>query len=197
MVVVRGGGGRSPGPDRFTLKFLKSFWSLISNDVMNVVRYFEAHGTLGRGCNSSFITLAAKIKDPTVLSDYRPISLIGSIYKIISKVLASRLKTLIGGVIDDTQSAYVEGRNILDGPLIINEVFSWAKKTGKELLLFKVDFDKAFYSVNLEFLDSAMSQMGFGSKWRKRMRGCLISAKASVIINGSSVYEFDISKGVR
>lgn len=126
--------------------------------------------------------LFSKTKDPTVLRDYRPISLIGSIYKIISKVLASRLKTLIGGVIDETQSAYVEGCNILDDPLIINEVCSWAKKTGKELLFFKVDFDKAFNSVNWEFLDSIMSQIEFESKWIKWMWGCLSSTKASVVI---------------
>lgn len=54
----------------------------------------------------------------------------------------------MGHCIDEVQSAYVEGRNILDGPLIVNEICSWAKKSKKKVLLFKADFDKAFDSIN-------------------------------------------------
>lgn len=107
------------------------------------------------------ITLVPKIKDPTLLNDYQPISLIGCMYKIIAKILACRLKSLIGHVIGDAQSSYVEKRNILDGPHIINEIHSWAKKVKQKVLLFKVDFDKAFDSINWEYLDSVLSQMGF------------------------------------
>lgn len=64
------------------------------------LKYFDAHGTLALGCNSSFITLVLKIKDPSTLSDHRPINLIGCMYKIISKVLASRIKHIIGNVVD-------------------------------------------------------------------------------------------------
>ena len=63
---------------------------------MEFVKYFEKYGTLDRGCNSSFITLVPKIKDPLHIGDYRPISLIGSLYKIISKALANRLSMVIG-----------------------------------------------------------------------------------------------------
>lgn len=99
--------------------------------------------------------------------------------------------------IDDVQSAYVEGRNILDGPLIVNEICSWAKKVKRKVLLFKVDFDKAFDSINWGFLDSNLKIMGFGDKWRAWIKGCLESSKASVLINGNPTKEFSISKGVR
>ncbi|KAI3751226.1 hypothetical protein L2E82_22274 [Cichorium intybus] len=191
------GSDKAPGPDGFTFKFIKTYWDTLKSDVMNCVLHFDKYGTLARGCNSSFITLAPKVKDPTSLSDFRPICLIGCVYKIISKILAIRLKKIIGTVISDVQSAYVEGRNILDGPLVINELYSWAKKTRRKILLFKVDFEKAFDSVNWEFLDSILSQMGFGTKWRSWISGCLNSSRASVIINGSPTDEFEISKGVR
>lgn len=167
------GSDKAPGSDGFNFKFIKAFWETLKDDVMKCVFHFDKYGTLARGCNSSFITLAPKVKDPTSLSDYRLISLIGCIYKIISKLLATRLKKVIGGIIGDVQSAYVEGRNILDGPLVINELNSWAKKTKKKILLFKVDFDKAFDSVNWEYLDNTLDKMGFGSKWRSWIRGCL------------------------
>lgn len=99
---------------------------------MNFVRHFEDHGTLSHSCNSSFITLAPKTKDPISLNEFRPISLVGCLNKIITKLLATRPKTVIGKIIGDVQSAYVEDHNILDGPLIINKICAWAKKNQKE-----------------------------------------------------------------
>lgn len=140
--VWASGSDRALGPDSFTFKFINTYWNELRNDVMNFVKFFEQHGFLGEGCNSSFMTLDLKIKDPSSVGDYRPISLIGCLYKIIAKTLASRLKLVIGDIIDEVQSAYVEGRNILDGPIIVNEIRSWAKRVKKKVLLFKVDFDK-------------------------------------------------------
>lgn len=115
---------------------------------MNFVSHFDKFGSLTCGCNSLFITLAPKIKDPSSIGDYRPISLIGCMYKIISEILAIRLKYVIGGLIGEVQSAYVERIYILDNPLVINALQSWAKKVKNKILIFKVDFDKAFDSIN-------------------------------------------------
>nr|KAJ0222973.1 hypothetical protein LSAT_V11C200055230 [Lactuca sativa] len=166
------GGDKSLGPDGITFKIIKENWDLMSEDIINFVKYFEQNAHLAKGCNPSFITLIPKVSDPISLADYRPISLIGCMYKMIAKVLAIRLKSVIGSVISDIQSAFVPGRNILDAPLIINEIFSWAKQLN--------------YDAN-----------GFGSKWRTWIRGCLASSMASVLVNGSPTTEFPISRGVR
>ncbi|KAL4565722.1 hypothetical protein LXL04_029825 [Taraxacum kok-saghyz] len=107
------------------------------------------------------------------------------------------MNAVIGKLIGGVQSAYVANRNILDGPLVINELYSWAKSGKKKVLMFKVDFEKAFDSINWNYLESVMNQMGFESKWRQWIRGCLNSSWTSVIINGSPTNEFKISKGVR
>lgn len=142
------GSDRAPGPDGFTFKFIKTFWGTIGDDVIKFVQHFETTRKIANGCNSSFITLVPKCKDPVTLGEYRPISLISCMYKVIAKILALRLKKVVGSVVDEAQSAYVEGRNILDGPLIVNELCTWAKRSKKKVLLFKVDFDKAFDSIN-------------------------------------------------
>lgn len=191
------GSDKSPGPDGFTFLFLKKHWDLVKNDFFGVMKHFENFSNIEIGCNSSFITLIPKIRDPLKPSDFRPISLIGCIYKVISKTLANRLKAVIGKVIDEVQSAFVEGRHILEGPLIVNELCSWAKKEKKEMLLFKVDFEKAFDSVNWMYLDSVLMQMGFGTRWRSWISGCLRSARASVLVNGSPSKEFTMERGVR
>ncbi|GKC63410.1 RNA-directed DNA polymerase, eukaryota [Tanacetum coccineum] len=130
-------------------------------------------------------------------SDYRPISLIGCIYKVIAKILASRLAKVIGSVIRSNQSAFIEGRQILDGCLVANEIIRMASIENTKLLLFKVDFEKAFDSVNWNFLLDVMRQMGFGSKWRTWIASCLSSASISCMINGSPSNEFKMERGLR
>jgi hypothetical protein len=94
------------------------------------------------------LTLIPKVKSPQGLSDFRPISLLGCRYKILSKVLANRLANVIGNLIPKTQSAFLKGRQLVEGVVVVNEVIDYAKKTGKECLILKVDFEKAYDSVD-------------------------------------------------
>lgn len=91
----------SPGPDGYTFGFFKQYWELIKPDILHMMRDFHANDKLVRGLNSSFISLIPKIASPQRIDDYRPISLIGGAYKIIAKVLASRLSRVINLVIAD------------------------------------------------------------------------------------------------
>jgi len=86
---------------------------------------------------------------------------VGSLYKILAKVLANRLRQVIGSVVSEVQSTFVKNRQILDGILIANEVVDEARKLKKELLLFNVDFEKAYDSVELGYLDEVMGSMSF------------------------------------
>ncbi|KAJ0683718.1 putative RNA-directed DNA polymerase [Helianthus annuus] len=158
---------------------------------------FYTDKSLPLGCNSSFISLIPKTRDPRLIKDFRPISLIGVIYKVIAKTLANRLKTVVGELVSCTQSAFISGRSILDGPLIVSEIISWAKSSKKKLFAFKVDFAKAYDSVNWNFLLSNLKEMNFPEMWRKWIKGCLKSGRASVLVNGSPTEEFQLYKGLR
>jgi len=139
---------KSPGPDGVNLGFIKDFWEEVKGDVMRFISYFHKNGKLTRGINSTFIALIPKVDSPHRLNDFRPIALVGSLYKILSKVLANRLRMVIGRVISETQTAFVKDIQILDGILIANEAVDEARKMKKELMLFKVDFEKAYDSVD-------------------------------------------------
>nr|GEV49786.1 RNA-directed DNA polymerase, eukaryota [Tanacetum cinerariifolium] len=105
--------------------------------------------------------IVPQVPNAKFVSDFWPISLIGYQYKIIGKILANRLSTVIGSCVSSEQTTFIKGRNILDGPFILNEVIEWHHKRKKELMVFKVDFEKAFDSVRWDFLDLVMEKLGF------------------------------------
>ncbi|GJU49134.1 RNA-directed DNA polymerase, eukaryota, reverse transcriptase zinc-binding domain protein [Tanacetum coccineum] len=95
-----------------------------------------------------------------------------------------------GFTFDQEQSTFIKGRQIMEGPIILNEVISWCKSKKVQSLLFKVDFIKAFDSVRWDHIDDTLDKLGFGNKWRGWIRGCLYSSKASVLVIGSPTEEF-------
>jgi exonuclease III len=188
---------KCPGPDGVTFGFIKKFWDLLKDDVMRFLVEFHRNGRLAKGINSTFIALIPKVDSPQRLNDFRPISLVGSMYKILAKVLAIRLRVVIGSVISESQSAFIKGRQILDGILVANEVVDEARRQNKELLLFKVDFEKAFDSIDWRYLDAVLLKMGFPTLWRKWIKECIGTASASVLVNGSPTDEFNLERGLR
>jgi len=133
--------------------------------IVAAIKRFEHSRKLARGFNASFVALIPKKTDPLIISDYRPLSLLGCLYKIIAKLLANRLSQVMSKIISVNQLAFLKGRQIVDSVLIANEIANYAKRKGMKLMLHKVDFEKAFDSVNWDFLISIMEQMGFGRKW--------------------------------
>nr|GEX50686.1 RNA-directed DNA polymerase, eukaryota [Tanacetum cinerariifolium] len=128
---------------------------------------------------------------------FRPISLIGCTYKIIAKLLAFRPAKVIHKIVSPNQTAFIKGRQILNGVLVANEVIDYALNSGTNRHFFKVDFAKAFDSVRWEFLLDTMKQMGFSAKWISWISGCLQSASISVLVNGSPTSEFHMERGLR
>ncbi|GAU10511.1 hypothetical protein TSUD_420810, partial [Trifolium subterraneum] len=188
---------KSPGPDGINIGFFKDFWEILKIDLLNFFSEFHRQGILSKGLNSTFITLIPKVESPQRVADFRPIALVSSIYKILSKVLANRLRQVVGSIVSQSQSAFIKGRQILDGILIANEIVDEAKRENKELIMFKVDFEKAYDSVDWDYLNDVMTNMNFPTKWRGWIMECITSASASVLVNGSPTDEFRFERGLR
>ncbi|GJY30473.1 RNA-directed DNA polymerase, eukaryota [Tanacetum coccineum] len=191
------GENKSPGLDGYIFEFFRQYWDIIGSDFCAAVDWFFVSGTLPRGCNSSFIALIPKVTDAKFVTDFRPISLIGSVYKVITKILANRLSTVISDLVSNTQSAFVKDRQILDGPFILNEALAWCKRKKSQALIFKVDFAKAYDSVRWDFLLDVLQAYGFGSRWCSWIRGIFSSNMASILVNGSPTVEFPILCGLK
>ncbi|GKV17381.1 hypothetical protein SLEP1_g27896 [Rubroshorea leprosula] len=188
---------KAPGPDGFNFKFIKEMWEVIKGDIMGFVDDFQKHGKLVRGVNSSFIVLIPKVDNPQKIEEFRPISLVGVMYKIIAKLLAHRLSSILNGVIGENQMAFIGGRQLADSVVIANETIDEAQKRKQARFVIKLDFEKAYDKVCWAFLDYMMLRLGFGQKWRGSMSECLKTAEVSVLLNGSATRQFRMQRGLR
>jgi len=177
--------------------FIKFCWDVIKGDALSMVQSFAKGGSWPKGTNASFITLVPKTANPQLLNDFRPISLVGCVYIIVSKILSSRLKRVLDKVIDPSQSAFLEGRGLLDSVLVANETLEEVKSKKKECVVFKVDYEKAYDSVSWEFIYYMLGRLRFCGKWVEWIKNCLESSSISVLVNGNPTIEFKPKKGLR
>jgi len=190
-------GSKSPGPDGFNFNFIKKSWKHLKVDFIAAIEAFHKTSHIPKGCNASFIALVPKVKDPSKLDQFRPISLVGAIYKVIAKVLAGRLKKVLPSIVDESQSAFIKDRGLIDSVLLANEVIEDLRRKGKSGLCLKVDFEKAYDSVRWEYMYDMLGRMGFHCTWIKWISGCTESAIVSVLVNGSPIEEFRPTRGLR
>ncbi|XP_026420637.1 uncharacterized protein LOC113316705 [Papaver somniferum] len=129
------GNDKAPGPDSFPIMFFQKCWYFIEEDIMSTVNKFCASGTIDSKHNSTFITQVPKKDHIETVKDCRPICLLTSVYKIIAKVLASRIKLVMDKLISHVQCSYIEGREIIDGTVIANELVDSRLRSGNAVLI--------------------------------------------------------------
>ncbi|KAJ9705360.1 hypothetical protein PVL29_003414 [Vitis rotundifolia] len=190
-------GDKVPGPDGFPLSFWQFCWEFVKEEVMGFLKEFHEHGRFVRSLNSTFLVLIPKKAGAKDLRDFRPISLVGGLYKLLAKVLANRLKKVVGKVVSSAQNAFAKGRQILDAALIANEAIDSLLKRNESGVLCKLDLEKAYDHLNWNFLLFVMQSMGFGEKWIWWISWCISIASFFALINGTPAGFFNSSRGLR
>ena len=169
--------------------FFQKFWHIVGQDVTTAVLSILNFGHMLQKLNYTHIVLIPKNNDLKHMSDYRPISLGNVISRIVSKVLANRLKLVLPMVISDAQSVFVPNRFITDNTTIAYELLHSMRnqKRGRMgQMAVKLDISKAYNRVEWEFLRQIMLKLGFAPKWVHLAMETLTTTSYSVLINGGT-----------
>jgi hypothetical protein len=139
---------KAPGPNGFPAEFYQVFWSLIKDDLMAMFRDFP-RGNLPLFClNFGIIMLLPKEKEVKKIQQYRPICMLNVSFKIFTKVLAKRLMSVACRITMPSQSAFLTGRYILDGVVVLHETIHELKRRKHNGVILKLNFEKAYDKVN-------------------------------------------------
>jgi len=141
------------GPDGYSACFFKKAWSIVGDQFCQAILEFFSSGNLLKQINHLAIVLIPKSSHAKSVGDYRPIACCNVIYKVISRILASRLAPLLGSVIDKAQSAFIHGRSLAENVQLAQELLrKHARKRISPRCLIKVDLHKAYDSISWQFL---------------------------------------------
>jgi hypothetical protein len=189
--------GKSPGPDGFTIEFYLGFFEFLKEDLIKVVRESQRSGKVLGALNSTFIALIPKKQDSGAFEDFRSISCCNLIYKLISKIIAQRLKPILNEIIFEEQFGFLFKRQIHDAVSLAQETLHTVHRQKQAAFAVKLDLSKAYDRVNWTFLRLLLIQIGFEVEAVEWIMGCIQSSSFAVLINGSPSPFFRPSRGLR
>ena len=155
---------KTPGPDGFTIEFLKKHWKILKQDIKIVFVDFFQKGIINNIVNETYIALIAKKEKCSKALYNIPISLTTTLYKLIAKTMTERLKVTLSHTISDHQMAFVKERQITDAILIANEAIDYWKVKKTRGFVIKLDIAKAFDKINWSFIDYMLMKKNYSGQ---------------------------------
>lgn len=197
--IFQMGAYKAPGPDGLPPVFYQRNWKIVGPAVTQFVMESFAKCQFPVELNHSLITLIPKVDTPEEASQFRPISLTNVVVKLITKIIANRLKLIIGKLIDPAQCAFIPGRQACDNIIIAQEIMHTmrVKKGRKGLMAVKVDLEKAYDKIQWPFLRRILLHVGFSHTMTDLIMYTITTASLSVIWNGRILESFEPQRGIR
>ncbi|GJZ19637.1 hypothetical protein Tco_0556227 [Tanacetum coccineum] len=180
------GNDKAPGPDGYTAAFFKESWDIMADDFVATICDFFTNGKILKELNHTIIALILKVSSLTRVNDYRPISCCNVLFKCISKIIVNRIKDSLKVLVSPNQSAFVSGRSIADNILLTQELMhNYHLDRSLPRCAFKVDIQKAYDTVDWDFLKKILASFGFYTYMIGWIMECVTTTSFSISINGS------------
>ena len=190
---------KSPGTDGFTAEFFKFFWADIGTLVLNSFKYSLKSGQLSPTQTQGIISNLPKGNKPReyLKKNWRPISLLNITYKLLSSVLANRVKPILSKIIHENQKGFLAGRYTGENSRLLYDIIHYCNENNEPVLVLLIDFEKAFDSVSWKFIFKVLEFFNFGEFFINCIKFLLRDAKLCVIQNGIFSEFFNIGRGCR
>ena len=190
--------GKTPGNDGIPTEFYKTFWSCIGELMTDVFNYSFDSGEMSNSQKQAIITLIEKKdKDRTYLENWRPISLVNADSKLASKVISNRIKKVLPRIIHYNQFGFIKGRFIGEGARLILNIIDHTELLKLSGILLFIDFEKAFDSIEWDFLYQALEAFNFGPTLIRWIKIFYNNVSSCVTNNGFFSEQFKLERGVR
>ena len=189
---------KSPGPDGLSKEFYLQYFDLVAPLLVRLYENVFTNGQLTTSMKNSYITLICKDKNaPHLCKNYRPISLLNTDYKVITKVLSNRLRNYLPMLIHPDQSCSVKGRSIQDNCHYLRDIVDYINDGNETGVLLSLDQEKAFDRVNHNYLMSVLRFYGFDNNFVKWIEILYNDISSSVVVNGHISDPFNVRRSVR
>ena len=189
---------KSPGLSGFSAEFLKVFWKHLGQFVLRSINYGYAIGKLSESQRQGIITYIPKENKPKqFLKNWRPLTLLDTVYKIASGTIANRLKQVLDNIISRDQTGFLKGRFIGENTRLVYDMLQYTEQNNITGLLMLIDFEKAFDSLSWSFIHKALKFLNFGESVRRWVEVFYSDITSSVIQNGHLSSFFQIGRGCR
>lgn len=189
---------KAPGPDGYPMEFYKAAWPVVGKDMITAVQSFFMFGFMPHSVNATLLSLIPKTTDAEKMTDFRPIACCNVLYKVVSKILAKRLKATLPEAIELNQCAFVEGRLLLENVLLATEIVKdYHKPSVSSRSAIKLDIAKAFDTVSWSFIEKTLRAMDYPDMFVTWIMRCISTAAFSVSVNGELAGFFTSSRGIR
>jgi hypothetical protein len=188
---------KAPGPDGFPAEFYQKIWDTIKMDLMAMFVAFQRGELPLFHLNFGTIILLPKKENAIQIQQYRPICLLNVSFKIFTKVGTNRISEVANTVVKPTQRAFMPGRHILEGVVVLHETIHELHKKRIDEVLLKLDFEKAYDKVKWDFLQQALRMKGFNPKWCKWIQEFISHGSVGIKVNEDIGHYFQTRKGLR
>ena len=155
---------KAPGPDGFPAEFYQQFWDVIKGDLMNMFHDLHKGDLPLFSLHFGVITLLPKTQEASKIQQYRPICLLNISFKIFTKVATTRINSVADHIVNPSQTAFMRGRNILEGVVILHETVHELHRKNLSGVIFKIDFENAYDKVKWNFLIQTLRMKVFSQK---------------------------------
>jgi exonuclease III len=197
QVIQEMPNGKAPGPDGFTVEFFKACWEVVKHDVYRVVEDSRRSTSILKALNATMITLIPKENEARTPDRYRPIALCNVVYKIISKVIANRLKPLLPTLISQEQAGFMEGRQIMDNIIHAHELIHTLKTQRRGGMIIQLDLAKSYDKISWHYMVKTLEAFGFTQHWISWIVSLVSTTSYSLLINGAPAKPFWPTRGIR
>ena len=197
-VIKNSKNNKSPGPDGFTNEFLKIFWNKIKYLLLKLLKTYRLKGKINESQLNGTITCIPKGgKLRNNLKNWRPITVLSSIYKFYSSLLAERIKKKLPKLIHPDQKGFINGRFIGENTRLTFDIINECNFENEKGLILLLDFQKAFDSISWEFIKKTLKKFNFSSDTIKWVNSLQVGSSSKILQNGNFSEKIMLGRGCR